>query len=158
MKKLLIVLITFGLISCAGSKSVRNSKKMLKGTWALNSVTYNKTGVFNVKLLNDASKECLENSIWEFIPNNNSGTYAIDKEGCVNGDRNFIFSIEEVGSENFKFDFLLKPTNSKMKSETNNSGFRLKLLQLTDNTMTLEQSINYEGSPFIISMNFTKTK
>ena len=132
MKKLLLVLITIGLLSCASSKSVRNSKKMLKGTWALNSVTHNKMGLFNIKLLNDSSKQCFENSVWEFIPNNNSGSYSIDKEGCLNGDRNFIFTIEDIGKESSKHDFLLKPTNSKIKSETNNSGFRLKLLQLTD--------------------------
>jgi hypothetical protein len=115
-------------------------------------------GLFNIKLLNDSSKQCFENSVWEFIPNNNSGSYSIDKEGCLNGDRNFIFTIEDIGKESSKHDFLLKPTNSKMKSETNNSGFRLKLLQLTENSMTLEQTISIESSPFKISMNFTKTQ
>ena len=158
MKHILLILITVGLLSCGSTKSVRNSKKMLKGTWALNSITHNNSGIFDIKLLNDASKDCLENSIWEFIPNNNSGSYSIDKEGCVNGDRNFIFTIEVIASESTKYDFLLKPTNSKMKSESNNSGFRLKLIQMTENSMILEQTISHEGSPFKISMNFTKTQ
>jgi len=158
MKKLLLALITIGLLSCASSKPVNNSKKMIKGTWSLNSITHSNTGLFNIKLLNDASKQCFENSIWQFIPNNNSGIYSISKEGCSTGDRNFIFSILEIDSQNSKYDFILKPTNSKMKSETNNSGFRLSILQLTDNSMTLEQSVSYEGSPFKIEMNFTKNQ
>lgn len=153
MKKLLIILITLGFISCVSTKSVRNNKKMIKGSWTLNSVIHNDEGLFNIKLLNDASKQCFEKSVWQFIPNNNTGIYSINNDGCSIGDRNFIFSIEEINSQ---YDFLLKPTNIKMKSETNNSGFRLKLLQLTESTMTLEQTVNYEGSPFKISMNFTK--
>lgn len=158
MKKFILVLTMIALLSCASSKSVNNSKKMIKGTWTLNSITHNNTGLFNIKLLNDASKQCFENSVWQFIPNNNSGIYSIGKEGCSTGDRNFIFSIIDIDSQNSQYDFILKPTNSKMKSETNNSGFRLKLMQLSENSMIIEQTVDYEGSPFKISMNFTKNQ
>jgi len=157
MKKLLLVLISIVLLSCASSKSVNNSKKMIKGIWSLNSITHNNTGLFNIKLLNDSSKQCFENSVWQFIPNNNSGIYSISKEGCSTGDRNFIFTIEDIDASTGYQSFLLKPTNEKKKSATN-EGFRIQLLQLSEISMQWQQTVSVDGSPFKITMNFTKNQ
>ena len=53
------------------------------------------------------------------------------------------------------YDFLLKPTNPKGKSDTN-TGFRLRLAQLSDSNMKWEQTVTLNGAPFKISMNFSK--
>ncbi|WP_299225244.1 lipocalin family protein [uncultured Psychroserpens sp.] len=157
MKRILLLLTIFCLLSCGASKTVRNSKKVIKGNWTLNAITYSKSGTYNVTLLNDASKTCFEGSSWQFIPNNNTGVYTINSLSCPEGDRNFIFTIDEVDETTGLYDFLLKPTNEKGKSETN-SGFRLNLTALTNTTMQWQQSLTVEGSPFIISMNFIKTQ
>lgn len=158
MKQLMFVILTISMLSCGASKTVRQSKQVIKGDWYLKSITYNQSGTFNVKLLSDASKECFEGSTWQFIPNNNTGTYNITSAGCSTGKRFFVFTIQEIDETAGLYDFLLKPTNEKGKSETNNSGFRLQLKKLSDSDMQLQQTLSVEGSPFKINMNFIKTE
>lgn len=148
-------MIIITLLSCGGTKTVRESKKVMKGDWTLSSINYNQPGTFKVKLLNDASKECFEGSTWQFIPNNNTGNYTVNNTNCSTGMRYFIFTIQEIDESTGLYDFLLKPTNEKKKSETN-SGFRLQLTQLSDTDMQWRQTVSIEGKPFTINMNFTK--
>ena len=148
-------MIIITLLSCGGTKTVRESKKVMKGDWTLSSINYNQPGTFKVKLLNDASKECFEGSTWQFIPNNNTGNYTVNNTNCSTGMRYFIFTIQEIDESTGLYDFLLKPTNEKKKSETN-SGFRLQLTQLSDTDMQWQQTVSIEGKPFTINMNFTK--
>ncbi|HBY66467.1 MAG TPA: lipocalin [Flavobacteriaceae bacterium] len=156
MKKIIILaLVAMTTLSCGVSKTVSESRKIIKGYWALDNITYSESGEFNVSLLGDTSKECFEGSTWRFIPNNNTGVYTINNPDCPTGDRNFIFTIQEIDPTTGLYDFLLKPTNAKGKSD-NDVGFRLQLTQLNESTMRWEQTVNLEGSPFTINMNFTK--
>lgn len=155
MKKLLLICLAISLVGCGSSKTVRTSKKVIKGEWVLNSITYSLPGKYNVTLLNDTNKDCFEGSTWKFIPNNNTGTYEINQSSCSTGLRNFVFTIQEVNAETGLYDFLLKPTNEKGKSETN-QGFRLSLTALSDATMQWQQTVYVEGKPFTITMNFNK--
>lgn len=155
MKKIVLIMLMLSLVACGSSKTMRTSKKVIKGDWLLNSITYDKAGTYNVKLLNDASKACFENSTWKFIPNNNTGVYTIEGSTCETGARNFIFTIQEIDEATGLYDFLLKPTDTKGKSETN-QGFRLKLTSLSDAVMQWQQTVSVDGAPFTISMNFNK--
>jgi len=156
MKKIsLLFVIASIIVACGTPKTVQDSKKVIKGYWALNEVTYSEEGNFLIQLLNDTSKECFEGSTWRFIPNNNTGLYTINGSDCPTGDRNFIFIIQEVDQATGLYDFLLKPTNEKNKSDTN-VGFRMHLTQLTNNKMKWEQTVSLEGKPFTIAMNFSK--
>lgn len=136
-------------------KLLENQNKVIKGEWTLSKIDYSALGTFNVTLLNDVSKECFEGSSWQFIPNNFTGTYAINDGNCSTGMRYFNFNIQEVDEQTGLYDFLLKPTNEKGKSETN-QGFRLKLTALSESNMQWQQTIYKDGKPFIINMNFTK--
>lgn len=142
-------------MSCGTSKTVRTSKKVIKGEWTLNSISYSKPGTYNVTLLNDVSKDCFEGSTWQFTPNNNTGIYTITKANCATGARNFVFTIQEIDPQTGLYDFLLKPTNEKHKSDTN-QGFRLSLASLSDTSMQWEQTVLVDGKPFTITMNFNK--
>lgn len=156
MKNLALSVCVFLLIlSCGTSKTVRESKKDIKGDWTLNSISYNEPGKYNVTLLNDTSKDCFEGSTWQFIPNNNTGSYSINEASCTTGVRNFVFTIQEVNAATGLYDFLLKPTDAKHNSDTN-QGFRLSLTSITDTSMQWQQTVYVEGSPFIITMNFNK--
>lgn len=155
MKKIILIFLAIGLFSCGTSKTVRDSKKTIKGDWTLSTITFSKTGKYNVTLFNDTSKDCFEGSTWKFIPNNNTGTYTINESSCSTGVRNFVFTIQEVDPQSGLYDFLLKPTNERSKSETN-QGFRLKLMALSDTNMQWQQTVITDGVPFIINMNFTK--
>ena len=106
-------------------------------------------------MLNDASKECFEGNSWQFVPNNNTGTYVVNNAGCTTGMRYFNFTIKEIDEQTGLYNFLLKPTDAKGKSETN-KGFRLKLTALSESNMQWQQTIYKDGKPFIINMNFTK--
>lgn len=155
MKKLILLCLSITVLSCGTSKTVRTSKKVIKGNWVLNNIDYSEAGTYNVTLLNDADKACFEGSTWQFVPNNNTGVYSINGLSCVSGERYFMFTIDEVNAETGLYDFLLKPTSEKYKSETN-TGFRLSLTALSDSMMQWQQTVNVNGKPFTISMNFTK--
>jgi len=156
MKKFLILaLIAATSIACGPPKTVQESKKVIKGYWNLDEISYNKSGTFNVTVFNDTSAECFEGSTWRFIPNNNTGRYSIENSNCPTGERNFIFTIVEIDPASGLYDFIVKPTDAKGNS-ADKSGFRLRLAQLSDNNMRWEQTVTLDGEPFKIKMDFSK--
>ncbi len=157
MKKLSLIIMVLSVFVACGPKTVQQSKKVMKGYWTLDKITYSETGNFNVMMFDDVSKECLEGSSLRFIPNNNTGVYTINNNDCPTGDRNFVFSIREMNQEGGLYDFMLKPTDAKNKS-ADGRGFRLRLAQLDENQMQWQQTVNLEGKPFKINMNFFKTE
>ncbi|MEW7278949.1 lipocalin family protein [Aquimarina sp. 2201CG1-2-11] len=157
MKKLLIVLTVILLASCGTTqKTIISAKKTLKGEWSLDKITYDRDGIFEVNLYNDASAECFTGSTWKFIPNNNTGTYQVNQSTCVStGARNFRFTIPKPEADG-DFSFLFKPINEKKKSTNNNQGYRMALKHLDEATMTWAMTVSLEGKPFVITMNFNK--
>ena len=156
MKRILFILITMLAASCATTKAVKESKGLIKGTWVLNNINYSESGIYKVNLLNDVSADCFTGSTWVFVPNNNTGTYSINGSGCNTGTRYFIFTIVDASAgTSGNQAFILKPTDAKHKSETN-QGFRMQLVQLTATSMQIQQSVTVDGKPFTITMNFTK--
>ncbi|MDN3594048.1 lipocalin family protein [Zunongwangia endophytica] len=159
MKKVIsIFALLILLVSCGGpSKVAKEARKTFDGNWTLTNITYpNNTGEFNVTLFNDASANCFEGSTWDFVSNNNRGTYEVSGLDCVAETRNFIWSIDEENTPSGMYDFLLKPVNEKYKSTNGDQGFRLNLVNLSENSMVWEQTVTLEGSPFVIRMMFTK--
>ena len=66
MKKLLMLLLVTLLVSCSASqKTIIAAKKTLKGEWSLDKISYDRPGVFEVTLYNDASAECLTGGVLE---------------------------------------------------------------------------------------------
>ncbi|MHB0756417.1 lipocalin family protein [Polaribacter sp. M15] len=151
MKKILLVFLTAAFVACASSKTIKTKHKIIKGNWTLTNITYSKTGAYNVTFFNDTTKDCLEGSSWKFVPNNNTGVYTINDTDCNQGDRDFVFVIQEVDAVSGYFDFMLKPKNSN-----GNTGYRIDLKELTPTTMLWRQKVNVNGTPFLINMNFIK--
>lgn len=158
MKKMILGLLTLVfLAACGSSEVVRESRSTINGNWTLSSVTYpSATTEVNVLLLDDASADCFTNSSWKFVSNNNTGSYEVNGAGCDSSSRFFSWTVEEAGGAAGNYDLLLKPTDSNYESTTGNQGFRLNLISLTQTDMVWEQTINFEGEPFIIRMNFNK--
>lgn len=150
-----MALIAATAFACGTPKTVQESRKVIKGYWNLDNVSYGSSGEFNVQLFNDTSAECFENTTWRFIPNNNTGVYTVDNSNCPTGERNFIFTIVEIDPASGLYDFIIKPTNAKGKS-ADDSGFRVRLAQLNESSMRWEQTVNLDGEPFKINMNFSK--
>lgn len=156
MKKIfLLALIVATGISCAPPKVVQDSYKVMKGYWVLDEISYDAAGTYNISLFGDTTAECFEGSNWRFIPNNNTGNYSIEKSGCPTGERYFVFTVQEIDKETGLYDFMLKPTNEKRKSDSK-TGFRLQLAQLGDYSMTWKQTVRVDGEPFTINMRFSK--
>ena len=157
MKKIVTISIIVLLVSCTTTqKTVIAAEKTLKGTWSLDNISYDRSGIFDVTLYDDASAECMTGSTWTFIPNNNTGYYQTNQSSCVStGSRNFRFTIPEPDGSGAT-SFLFKPVNEKKKSINNNKGYRMGLLHLDDTTMTWTQTVSLEGKPFVITMKFNK--
>ena len=156
MKKISLILFSLVLLSCGTSKTVKQSKKNIKGKWVLDSIISTTSNIYKVNLLKDTTKECFTGSNWQFIPNNNSGTYSIIYKSCPTAIRNFIFTIEDIDASTGYQSFLLKPTNDKKKSK-NNEGFRFQLVQISASSMQWKQTVLVDGKPFEIIMNFSKS-
>ncbi len=159
MKKVIsITALLILLVSCGGpSKVAKEARKTFDGAWTLTNITYpDNTGTFDVTLFNDASASCFEGSTWDFVSNNNRGTYEVSGPDCVGGTRYYIWSIDEENTPQGMYDFLLKPVNEKYRSTNGDQGFRLNLVSLTGSSMVWEQTVTLEGSPFVIRMMFTR--
>lgn len=158
MKKIgLLILSMVFLVSCGSSRVVNEARDTMKGDWQLTSITYpgNDQNV-NVSLLNDIPARCLEGSTWNFISNNNTGSFIPSGISCDSGTRFFIWSIDGSNAAMGNYDLMIKPTNSDYKSEMGNKGFRINLTHLSGSQMTWEQTVTFEGRPFTIRMNFNK--
>lgn len=155
MKKVILILISICFLACGTSKTVRESKKTIKGNWTLTSIKSSAIGDLKITLLNDSQQSCFENSSWQFIPNNNTGIYTLSGTDCSTDQRYFVFTIDEVNEATGLYNFLLKPTNQKGKSDSN-TGFRLQLSSLTETNMQWQQIVTLDGKPITINMNFTK--
>lgn len=155
MKKLVLFIMTLAMVSCSSTqRTIIAAKKTLKGDWSLNEISYSESGIFDVKLYNDASAECMSGSTWHFIPNNNTGNYTITN--CQStGARNFRFTIPKP-DENGAYSFMFKPIDAKKKSTNGNKGYRMALHHLDDQSMIWKMTVSYEGKPFTITMNFSK--
>lgn len=158
MKKSFLILISvMVLASCGASQVQKEARKTVNGDWTLSSISFpgNAANV-QVTLFEDSTADCLRNSSWNFISNNNRGSYVSSNAQCDTSPRHFIWSIDEVDANAGTYNLLLKPTDSDYDSTTGNQGFRINLVTLTDTDMVWEQIVNFEGKPFTIQMNFNK--
>ncbi len=159
MRAIVIVLINILFLSCGASdKLTRAAERSINGIWILRKVDLdtNHKGTFKIKLLDNIPTECIENTNWEFISNNNTGSYALSGYSCrQNGIYNFIWSIPKE-MYGFNHSILLKPVNKKMKSELNNKGYRMQLYELGTNTMTWSHDRIVDGEKFTILLKFEK--
>lgn len=157
MKKVVFLfVVTALLISCGSSKMARQAQHTFKGDWTLTDISYpGSSGFVDVILFQDVGTKCFVNSDWHFVSNNNSGTYQLYKSDCSPGKRSFRWNVQE-NAENGKFYFTLKPSDSGKQARKTKSGFQLELVTLNDTQMVWEETVSYQGKPFVVRMNFSK--
>ena len=158
MKKIAVLILSVCfLLSCGSSRVVNEARSTMKGDWQLTSITYPGSNQnVQVSLLDNIPARCLEGSTWNFISNNNTGSYVPSGMNCDSNTRFFIWSIDGTNGDMGNYDLMFKPTNADHKSEMNNKGYRINLTQLSGTQMTWEQTVSFEGKPFTIRMNFNK--
>lgn len=158
MKKIILLTFVFSLfLSCGTSAVVKEAKSTVAGDWRLADIEYpGEEEELKVSLLDNIPVSCLEGSNWNFIKNNNTGSYVPDEIGCEQDPHFFIWAISENEVPTKDFDLLIKPTDANYKSTTGNAGYRIDLTRLTPEEMLWEQTVTFEGKPFVIKMNFVK--
>ena len=158
MKKVIFILISaLVMVSCGASQVQKEARKTVNGNWNLSDISFpGSTGDLQVTLFEDATADCLRNSDWNFISNNNTGSYVVTNAQCDTNSRFFIWSIDEVDAASGTYNLMLKPTDADYDSTTGNQGFRINLVTLTGTNMVWEQTVNFEGDNFTIRMEFNK--
>ncbi|MFD2585543.1 lipocalin family protein [Croceitalea marina] len=155
--KVMSMLILVGLVaSCSVSKSARQQRNLLSGTWELNDVSYeNNDGAFKSVIFGDAQDICFEGSNWFFRDNNSTGRYTI-KNGslCQGGDRFIRWSVIEPADRLSQLQF--KFIDEKRKDVSGGRGYRLDIANLNEQTMTLKSNVSVDGQPVTIVYEFTR--
>lgn len=155
--KFLAVITMFSLLSsCSLSKTERDARSTIDGTWILNTVDYESTGTFTSTLFNDTSASCFEGSKWFFRSNNSTGTYEIVNADCPTGVRNIRWAANEIGKDSGNYEFIMKMVDEKNKDIQKNAGYRMDLRYLDANTMTITETSEVDGSPIKIVLNFSR--
>lgn len=159
MKKIMMLFCTAMLLyACGTTKIERQAERTFKGNWTLNTINYpNSDGFVDVTLFGHAKANCFRNSEWMFISNNNQGEYTLMGADCPTGDQEFSWAVQEVNPESGLYDFTLKPVAQGENAAKVKSGYRMSLKSLTENNMVWEQTVSFEGKPFIIRMSFSKS-
>ena len=151
MKKLLFmgIMSMFIFYSCSSSNSTslnRPSQREVRGTWNLDNVTYSENMV-KVKAFDEYDAQCLKNSTWYFVANNNSGNFIITQGGeCPSLTQQFKWYID---SQNM---FVLKLLNEGDKARKVSTGTTYQYQDISDSEFILNQVI----SGVKISYHFSK--
>lgn len=154
---LLGLLLALGLQSCSTTRSVRDQRGLIGGSWTLTDVSYaDNQGAFQATLFNDADAICFEGSQWYFLENNSTGTYTI-KPGslCTGGDRYIRWSVIER-PENYKSQLQFKFTDERHKDIGGGIGYSLTIESLTESQMQLKSNVQVNGEPLGIIYQFSK--
>lgn len=133
------------------TKLDNKSEAYLKGNWSITSVNYPGQEVIKVTSFDLADSQCLVNSNWTFISNNNKGTMALSKLGCsaffspitwfINKEGNFVFKILDSGE----------------KSKNVKEGYVLRIANQTENSFQLIDNINVGGKLTDVVYQFQKS-
>ena len=144
------------LSSCSVSKSARQQRNLLSGTWQLDNISYeNNTGNFKSIIFGDAEDICFEGSNWFFRDNNSTGRYTIKTSSlCQGGDRSIRWSVIEPVDRLSQLQF--KFIDEKRNDVSGGRGYRLDIANLNELTMTLKSNVAVDGEPVTVVYEFTK--
>ena len=145
------------LSSCSISKSARDQRNLFSGTWNLDDVSYeNNSGNFKSVIFNDAEDICFEDSEWFFRDNNSTGRYTLEQSSlCQGGDRFFRWSVVEP-TANYNSQLQFKFIDDRRKDISGGQGYRLNVVSLTEQAMTLKSNVSVDGQPVTVVYQFSR--
>ncbi|SDL23792.1 lipocalin family protein [Kriegella aquimaris] len=159
MKRHFLIFMALAMVaaSCSVSKSAREKRSLLDGTWTLEDVSYeNNTGNFKSVIFNDAEDICFEGSDWFFRNNNSTGRYTIAPSTyCNGGDRYIRWSVVD-SDKNYTSQLQFKFIDAKSKDISGGLGYRLNIVSLTPQAMTLKSNNTVDGETVTVVYEFTK--
>jgi hypothetical protein len=145
-------------ISCSSSKNANTVKRNdVKGNWRLEGVSYEglaSSEKLRLVLLDEGNENCLVGSTWN-LPNNGYGSYTINasQSGCSAGEKKIVWSYREEGDQP-QFQFKKLQEGEKAKNIT--EGYRFKIQSASNESMTLQSEITYQGKPIFIKYAFVR--
>ena len=156
MKKLLFSALLGGAMistSCENAKIAQQNNAeflQMKGQWQITSVDYDRN--YKVQPFDEnADIQCFVGSTWNLIPNNNTGSYSLSGvNGCPSTVQPVIFNV--INGNQFEFKKIAAGTKAKQ----NTAGYVLNLVERTDNTFTLTQTVPSGSENVLITYHFTK--
>ncbi|MGS2764474.1 lipocalin family protein [Sinomicrobium sp. M5D2P9] len=153
----LILLIVLVASSCSLSKVNKEYRGAIVGNWILNDVTYTgSSGNFKSVLFNDVSDDCFKGSQWFFRNSNSTGSYTINPGAeCMEGARNIRWSVLEKGEGASQLQF--KFIDEKRNDVSGGYGYRLDIVTLNQQQMTLQTNTTVEGEPITVVYNFSRS-
>lgn len=157
MKKGIILssLVAMGLLaSCSTTKDIINTETQLRGNWTVTDVSIQgATGTVAATVFDEAPHECYVGSQWNLIQNNNSGTYTLVGGGeCPSGTNAIKWTISDDGA--YKYFNFKRVNNEKAKNVL--TGYKMRIQNVNDNTMTLVQDVSFEGKLINIVYNLSR--
>jgi len=159
MKQSLLFVALAGILlsSCSISKTARDQRNLLSGTWNLDDVSYeNASGNFKSVIFNDADDICFEDSEWFFRDNNSTGRYTLGQSSlCQGGDRFFRWSVVEP-TANYSSQLQFKFIDDKRKDVSGGYGYRLNIVNLSQQAMTLKSNVSVDGQPVTVVYQFSR--
>jgi major membrane immunogen (membrane-anchored lipoprotein) len=159
MKNTILVFVSLLLLSCGASKSASNvpNEKTLKGEWQITSYEFlGKQGTYKAKMFNLDDVSCFKNSVWMFIPNNNTGkfTTAQSNSSCqVQTSRIKWSFVNATSGKLLQFKYV---DNKNKPIDAMNRGYQLKIMSLDPNSMKANVNVEVDGSPFTVVLTFNK--
>lgn len=156
MKKVICLILVFCLAYACKSKSVTNTKLdnktevALKGNWKISSVNFPGSEYIKVTSFNIADSKCLVNSEWNFISNNNKGSFSINKNGCSPYSANITWYVNKEGN------MVIKILDEGIKSKNVKEGYVLKLTNVSETSFQLIDNINVGGKLTDVVYQFNK--
>ncbi|RRQ46339.1 lipocalin family protein [Chryseobacterium sp. SC28] len=139
-------------VSAGQAQMLRSEVMKLKGQWDVSSIDYNKD--YSIKPFDEGvGITCFVGSSWTFVPNNYTGSYSLHGgAGCPEKTQPITFSVDKTGVVS------IKKIDEGEKAKQVSAGYKLMLENPTEDTFTLVQSVNADGTRIDIRYNFVRTK
>ena len=156
MRKLLLLGV-FALIfagckttSVGNTKLDKSSQVDIKGNWRISSVSYPGSEVIKVTSFDIADSQCFVGSTWNFISNNNKGSFILNNSDCASYSSPITWYINKEGQ------FVLKVLDEGLKSKKVKTGYFLMVENQSENSFQLVDKINVGNSPTSVVYQFEK--
>lgn len=156
----IILILSVSIVSCSSAKKAQISGKNFNGNWQLQTLaSEGASGKVNSMLFNEADLNCFVGSLWTFDSREQSGNYAVAKNGdeCASLKRNFRWKVF-YSDNNAALLQIYRLEDNLAEIQENRSGFDFTVLQQDKVNMQLRSEIYFDGKPISLVYNFVRTK
>lgn len=145
------------IFSCTTTQKVSSSTNKIKlnGSWTLQNINYsNVTDKFKTSLFGEGDSECFVGSQWNFIQNNNSGSYSlVSNPNCSGVSRQIKWDIISQGETQY---FQFKRLEPAVKAKNITAGYRLQVSSSTESSIQMIQNANVDSEVITLIYTFIK--